>query len=91
MTYKATTHTLMPLFVGLALMLSSDVLAQTIIEPGLPGTINETILGDTTATGERNSCHYVVRRDAFYIYNQRITMRANCNWIIEAEDGTGAR
>ncbi len=52
MTYKATTRigrALIPLFAGLALMLSSDVLAQTIIEPGPPGTINQMILGDTTA------------------------------------------
>ena len=94
MTYKATTRigrALIPLFAGLALMLSSDVLAQTIIEPGPPGTINLAILGDTTDTGERNSCHYVLRRDAVYIYNQRITMRADCAWIIEAEEGDGAR
>ena len=72
MTYKATTRALIPLFVGLALMLSSDVLAQTVIEPGPPGTIDEMILGDTTTTGERNTCHYVLRRNQFYIYNDEV-------------------
>ncbi len=94
MTNDATNRIcsiLTALLVSVVLLASSDALAQTIIEPGPPGTLNQAILGDTTATGERNECHYILRRDAVYIYNQRISMRADCEWIIEAEEGDGAR
>ncbi len=91
MTQSATRSSVSALCIVLSLLLAPVVAGQTIIEPGPPGTINDMVHGDTTATGERNSCHYVLRRDAVYIYNARITLRADCEWIFEAEDGTGAR
>ena len=68
--------------------------AQTIIEPGPPGTLNDAILSDTTATGERNTCQYLLRRDAVYIYNREMELRdrlGDCTFVIEAEEGDGAR
>ena len=88
---KQARFGLTALFVGLALMFSNDVRAQMIVEPGPPGTLNQAILGDTTATGERANCHYVLRRDAVYIYNVKMDLRGDCVWTIEAEDGDGAR
>ena len=78
---------------ALALALAAPALAQrtVTIEPGPPGTLNNTIAGDTTATGERTdpNTEYVLRRGAVYIYNSQL--RANYNLTIRAEDGAGPR
>lgn len=93
MRQRATRTSLaaLTLLLGLLFGTADPARAQTIIEPGPPGTINQAILGDTTATGERVNCHYVLRRDAFYIYNQKMDLRGDCTWIIEAEPGSGER
>ncbi len=57
------------------------------------GTLNATIDGDTTATGERNEPEntvYVLERDGYYLTDGSIT---NDGWPlrIKAADGTGAR
>ncbi len=59
-----------------------------IIEPGAPGTINETIHGDTTATGERNHYHYILRRGQTYLYTARIN-NVDFPLMVTAEDTDG--
>ncbi len=85
--------------VACALLLSTQVNAQEfewpdlgeamIIEPGPPGTINETINGDTTATGERAHQSYILKRGALYLYTAAIN---NVGWdlMVQAEEGDGA-
>ena len=76
---------------ALAVGMTYTATAQTVIEPGPPGTINNAIAGDTTATGERTECHYILRRDAVYIYDSKMRLDGDCDWTIEAEEGDGAR
>lgn len=59
-----------------------------VITPGAPGVINQTIMGDTSSTGERLHNHYILKRGQTYIYTARIE---NDGWplMITAEEGTG--
>mgnify|MGYP006289005571 CR=1 FL=1 len=59
-----------------------------IIEPGAPGTINETIHGDTSATGDRLHNHYILRRGQTYLYTARI-QNTGYPLMVTAEDGDG--
>ncbi|MEM9665470.1 MAG: T9SS type A sorting domain-containing protein [Bacteroidota bacterium] len=66
--------------------------AQTIVEPSADpaGYLNNVISGDTTATGERNETHYILRSGGLYLTNGEIE---NEGWplIVEAEDGATER
>ncbi len=63
---------------------------EVVIEPGDPGVLNETIHGDTTATGERvdPSTVYILRRDARYLVTAPIVNR-NYALTIKGEEGSG--
>lgn len=65
-----------------------DLGEAMIIEPGAPGTINETIHGDTSATGERLHYHYILRRGQTYLYTARI-QNTGYPLMVTAEDGDG--
>ena len=66
----------------------TDLGDAMIIEPGNPGVINETINGDTTATGERNHQHYILRRNATYLYTASVN-NPGYALLVTAEDGDG--
>jgi len=74
-------------------IVSTQLLAQreVIVEPGVPGVLNETIKGDTTSTGERVNVNtiYVLRRDASYFITSDIKNNG-FKLHIKAEDGNGA-
>lgn len=59
-----------------------------VITPGAPGKINQTIMGDTTANGERIHSHYVLLRGQTYLYTARIE---NDGWplMVTAQEGDG--
>lgn len=65
-----------------------DLGTSKVLEPGAPGLINQTIMGDTTETGERLFNHYVLKRGQTYLYTARIE---NDGWplMVTAEEGTG--
>ena len=65
---------------------------EMIVEPTDVGVLDQTILGDTTAAGERNDPDrvYVLRRGAPYVVNQLIAV-GDFHLRIKAEDGDGAR
>ncbi len=65
-----------------------DLGEAMIIEPGAPGTINETIHGDTSATGDRLHNHYILRRGQTYLYTARI-QNTGYPLMVTAEDGDG--
>ncbi|MFW5656382.1 MAG: T9SS type A sorting domain-containing protein [Bacteroidota bacterium] len=65
-----------------------DLGEAMIIEPGAPGTINETIHADTSATGERLHNHYILRRGQTYLYTARI-QNTGYPLMVTAEDGDG--
>ena len=65
-----------------------DLGEAMIIEPGAPGTINETIHGDTSATGERLHNHYILKRGQMYLYTARI-QNTGYPLMVTAEDGDG--
>ena len=78
----------------LTLSLAGTAAAQTVVEPAAPftaGSISSIIVGDTTATGERTECHYILRRGAVYVYDRKMDLEGDCTWIIEAEEGDGPR
>jgi hypothetical protein len=66
-----------------------DLGQALVIEPGTPGTINATINGDTSASGERLHQHYILKRGALYLYTAAIN---NVGWelMVTAEEGEGA-
>jgi len=84
----------------LALLTASSLHAQEfpwpdlgdamIIEPGAPGTINNTITADTTATGERQHNVYILRRGATYLYTARIN-NVGYPLMVIAEEGEGPK
>jgi hypothetical protein len=59
-----------------------------VITPGAPGVINQTIMGDTSATGERLHNHYVLLRGQTYLYTARIE-NDGYPLMVTAEDGPG--
>jgi len=63
---------------------------EVVIEPGAPGTFEQTIMGDTTATGERvdPKTMYLLKRGATYIYRARLENNGYTLWI-GAEEGDG--
>lgn len=65
---------------------------EVVIEPGAPGTFESTILGDTTASGERVNpkTMYLLKRGATYIYRARVENTGYELWV-GAEDGDGPR
>lgn len=91
-------HYLLPMILGIFIFFSNHAMAQEfpwpdlgdpmIIEPGAPGVINETIMGDTTANGERNHNHYILKRGATYLYTARI-LNNGYPLMVTAEDGDG--
>ncbi len=58
-------------------------------DPTNPGALNDAIMSDTSATGERLHNHYILKRGATYTYTSRIN---NNGWplMVTAEDGDGA-
>lgn len=91
-------HYYLPMLLGIFIFFSNSAMTQEfpwpdlgdpmIIEPGAPGTINETIMGDTTANGERNHNHYILRRGATYLYTARI-QNSGYPLMVTAEEGDG--
>jgi len=66
-----------------------DLGEPMIIEPGDPGTIEQTIMGDTTETGERIHNHFILRRGQTYLYRARIN-NVGHPLMVTAEEGDGA-
>ena len=66
--------------------------SEMIVEPGPVGTLNEAILSDTTATGERADENrvYVLRRGVPYVLSGTLEY-ADYHLRIKAEDGDGTR
>ena len=65
-----------------------DLGEAMVIEPGVPGKINETIHGDTSATGERLHNHYILKRGQIYLYTARI-QNTGYPLMVTAEEGDG--
>ncbi|NND32493.1 MAG: T9SS type A sorting domain-containing protein [Saprospiraceae bacterium] len=65
---------------------------ELIVEPTDVGILDQTIIGDTTATGERNNPDrvYVLRRGVPYLIGQTIEAE-DFHLRIKAEDGDGAK
>ena len=65
-----------------------DLGTPMIIEPGAPGTFDNTIMGDTAADGTRNHQHYILRRGEIYLYIYDVN---NVDWdlMVTAEEGDG--
>jgi hypothetical protein len=66
-----------------------DLGEPLVIEPGEPGVINETINGDTSVTGERLHQHYILKRNATYLYTFRVE-NVGYPLMVTAEEGEGA-
>ena len=60
-----------------------------IIEPGPPGTIDQTINGDTLADGSRVHNVYILRRGATYVYIGRVN-NVGYPLMVMGEEGDGA-
>jgi len=98
--YKVSTMTLALIAMSFFIAKAQDIptypwpepSTTVVIEPGAPGLINETIMGDTTATGERNDPNtmYVLKRGATYLYTARIENDGYPLWVV-AEEGDGPR
>ena len=58
------------LFILMFAMLSTQLFAQMALDPN--ELVNDQILGDTTATGERNNTVYTVERDNIYFFDGRL-------------------
>ncbi|MDH3650917.1 MAG: T9SS type A sorting domain-containing protein [Saprospiraceae bacterium] len=73
-------------------LLSAQGEHEMIIEPGPPGTLDQTIIGDTAATGERADPDrvYVLRRGTPYLTSQRLRW-GDYHIHIRSEEGDGAR
>ena len=65
---------------------------ELIVEPTDVGVLDQTIIGDTTATGERNDLDrvYILRRGVPYIMNQTVRI-SDFHLRIRAEEGDGAK
>jgi hypothetical protein len=65
---------------------------EMIVEPTAVGILDQTIIGDTSATGERNDPErvYVLRRGAPYLIGQTLDA-ADYHLRIKAEEGDGAK
>ena len=70
-----------------ATLLSVSAQSEMVIEPGAPGVLNTTILGDTTATGERNDSNrvYVLRGAVPYLITATLEF-SGFHLHIKAED-----
>ncbi|MDH3245706.1 MAG: T9SS type A sorting domain-containing protein [Saprospiraceae bacterium] len=73
-------------------LLSAQGEHELIIEPGPPGTLDQTIIGDTTSTGERADPDrvYILRRGTPYLTSQRIRW-GDYHIRIKSEEGDGPR